>query len=201
MPTLRLPMPRTRLTVRSMSRRLLGSMLSSSGRSMFSWREMWFSARRSFGRQEPPNAKPGIRYFFEMLSLSSMHSTRMTSWLSMSRVLQMAPISLAKVTFSAWKALFAYLIISAAFSAILTTGASTKSYRAATTSPLRSSSSPITVTEGWTKSSMEQPSRRNSGFIAKPSRPASTSAATCGLASISDAVVPGGTVLRMMMTW
>jgi hypothetical protein len=48
-----------------------------------------------------------------MLSFVSAQKTRITSWLSTPSALHSMPSSLAKVIFSAWKALQAYLIISA----------------------------------------------------------------------------------------
>src|SRR5436189_40074 len=71
------------------------------------------TARRSFGRQEPPKAKPGRRYASDTLSLRSMRKIRDTSCGSAPSAAHASATSLAKQTFSAWKAFAAYLTISA----------------------------------------------------------------------------------------
>ncbi len=50
---------------------LLGMADSSSGNFRSSWAARYTSARRSFGKQEPPKANPGFRYAGEMFSFTS----------------------------------------------------------------------------------------------------------------------------------
>ena len=85
----------------------------SSGTSTLLTRAMYCRARRSFGRQEPPKAKPGRRYAGEMLSLWSSQKTSITSRESTPCGARTRPISLAKDTLVAWKALQAYFSASA----------------------------------------------------------------------------------------
>ena len=98
-------------------------MLSSSGSSRSSARPACVRARRSLGRHEPPNANPGVRYAVEMLSFVSAQNTSITSCESIPSALHSAPISLANEIFAAWKALSAYLTISATRSGTRNTGA------------------------------------------------------------------------------
>ena len=59
-----------------------------------------------------------------MLSFVSSQKMRITSWLSTPTALQMPPISLANVTFTAWNELQAYFTVSATPIAVACTGAS-----------------------------------------------------------------------------
>ena len=54
---------------------LLWRIERSTGGSRSSSLALYSSARRSFGRHEPPNAKPGCRYAGEMFSFSSRQKT------------------------------------------------------------------------------------------------------------------------------
>jgi len=65
-------------------------------------RAMCRRARKSFGRQEPPKAKPGRRYAVEMLSRLSWQKIRMTSRVSTPITWHSRPNSLVKLTFTAW---------------------------------------------------------------------------------------------------
>ena len=79
-----------------------------------SWILAWYdSARKSLGRQEPPNAKPGIRYAEEIFSFLSWQKIFITSCASISNALHIFPISFANPIFSACQLLSTYLIISA----------------------------------------------------------------------------------------
>ena len=84
------------------------------GTSTSAMRAMCIRARRSFGRHDPPNENPGRRYAAEMLRRWSSQKTRITSRASTSTAESSRPISFAKVIFTAWYALHAYLSDSAA---------------------------------------------------------------------------------------
>src|SRR5207302_9652004 len=75
--------------------------------------EQYSSARRSLGRQEPPNAKPGLKYTEEILSLRSDKKTSITAYGSTPRLCASVPTSLAKAILSACNALQTYFNISA----------------------------------------------------------------------------------------
>ncbi len=113
MPTFGRPSFRILSTAWSMCTRLLASRLVSIGSVTSCCRAMVPIARRSFGRQEPPNAKPGLRYALEMFSCVSAHTSRITSCESMPSACAKRPISLANVIFRAWKALQLILSVSA----------------------------------------------------------------------------------------
>jgi hypothetical protein len=112
-PTRRLPVDSTVRNTRSIWLSFDGRMLSRIGIATSARRARWTRARRSLGRQEPPNAYPGRRYAGEMLSFVSAVTMSITAWLSRPSALHTAPISLANPAFRAWKLLSAYLIISA----------------------------------------------------------------------------------------
>jgi len=72
-----------------------------SGRSRSSRDARYVSARRSFGRHDPPNAKPGFRYAGEIFRRSSRHSVDITSFAGIFSRVHKDPISLANPIFSA----------------------------------------------------------------------------------------------------
>src|SRR5258708_35021945 len=114
----------------------------------------------------------------------------------------MLPISLPNATFSPWKLLQAYFTISATARATTRTGALRPAYNDATDAAVRSSPAPITVNGGSSKSLIDVPSRRNSGFIETPkSTPAFFPDSCSRIGTTTSAVVPGSTVLRMTTTW
>ena len=83
-----------------------------------------------------------------MLSFVSSQKIRITSWLSTPTALHTPPISLAKVTFTAWNELHAYLTVSATPMAAMCTGASMPLYSARTSSALLESCAPMSVNGG-----------------------------------------------------
>src|SRR6266545_4948434 len=126
-----------------------------------------------------------------------MRKTRITSWASTPSAAHTSPISLAKHTLSAWKALAAYLTISAVGSAVWTNGACTSAYSAWTSAAVSASSQPTRVSGGEAKSLSDEPSRMNSGFTATRTQPAASAPAALRSAGINRrSVVPGSTVLR-----
>ena len=104
------------------------------GRSTSAIRAMCIRARRSFGRHDPPNEKPGRRYAGETLRWRSSQNTRMTSRASTSTAERRRPISFANVIFTAWYALHAYLSDSAASIESAWTGCSIAEKRPVTSS-------------------------------------------------------------------
>src|SRR4051812_44247575 len=106
------------------------------------------SARRSLGRHEPPNAKPGFRYADDTLSFVSSQKSLITTWLSIDSALQMLPISLAKPTFRPWYALHAYLTISATLIGTTCVGVSMPRYSARTGAADSGSSAPMMLKGG-----------------------------------------------------
>src|SRR3954447_14838297 len=94
--------------------RLDGRMALCSGTSTSRVFDMYSVARRSLGRHDPPNAKPGFRYAGEMLSWRSLQTRSITAKGSTPIASQTRAVSLANVILSAWKLLQQYLTISAA---------------------------------------------------------------------------------------
>ncbi len=114
----------------------------------------------------------------------------------------MLPISLANVILVACQALHEYLTISATSSSRRISGAGSWPYSAASDSPDRDSTSPMTVIGGSEKSRIAVPSRRNSGLTATPkSSPATLPEADSSSGMTTLCVVPGITVLRTTTVW
>ena len=89
----------------------------------------------------------------------------------MSSCWQMAPISLANATFSAWKLLLAYLTIDASSGAHAVHRRLQVRVHAEQRVAGRASLSPMTVNGGFSKSAIALPSRRNSGLTQTPRPP------------------------------
>src|SRR5271170_2531407 len=132
----------------SIDNRLLARVPESSGISMLSLRARWRRERRSFGRHDPPKAKPGRRYLEEMLRRLSSQNSSMTSRLSTPRRPKIRPSSLANEILVAWNALHAYFRASAVRGCTTRVGDSRKENRRETTSMARKSEDPITVYGG-----------------------------------------------------
>ena len=71
-------------------------------------------ARTSFGRQEPPKAKPGLHVVGREVQPRIVDKMFITTWLSTPRRLQRLPISFANDTLTAWNALRKLLTMAAA---------------------------------------------------------------------------------------
>src|SRR2546430_6942854 len=129
-----------------------GRIAESSGSERSAARAAYTRARRSFGRQDPPNAKPGRRYASETLSFRSIRKIRTASCASAPSAAHTFPISLAKHTLRAWNALDTYLTTSAVLTAVWTNGASTSAYSDRTTAAVPGSTHPTRVNGGRAKS-------------------------------------------------
>jgi hypothetical protein len=103
-----------------------------------------------------------------------------------------APTSLAKEIFTAWKALQAYLIISAVRRETSRASTPSPSYRAAVARTAGALEPPTTTSEGSRKSRTADPSRRNSGLDTTE-----TCASFAKAGMMTSSQVPGNTVLRM----
>src|SRR5271156_3022536 len=125
-------------------------------------------ARKSFGRHEPPNAKPGVMYAGEILSFLSWQKIFITSCASSESDLQRLPISFEKPIFSACQLLSTYFPIPAVARSVRMNGAPSFEYSVASKPPLSRSTCPITVFGGELKSLTAEPSRRNSGLLHTP---------------------------------
>src|SRR3954468_360924 len=88
---------------------------------IFAWYDI---ARRSFGKHEPPKAKPDVRYADEIFSLVSWQNIFITWCASIEKALQRLPISLAKPILSACQLLLTYFTISAVSRSVRINGAS-----------------------------------------------------------------------------
>ena len=120
--------------------------------------------------QLPPNPTPACRNFGPMRSSSPMPLATSTTSAPVSS--QTLAISLMKEIFVARKALAASLTISAEAMSVRTSAPvpappcsalSSGRYRSTTASPAQSPSSPTTTRSGLRKSSIAEPSLRNSG--------------------------------------
>src|SRR3954470_17497249 len=181
---------------------LLGRIDWITGRSTSTSFALYWSARTSFGRHDPPKAKPGFKYDEERFSLSSLQKMSMTSWLSTPTRLHRLPISLANTTLTECQVLLVYFSISATRMLVLYSGASMFWYRALVGAASAAWLWPTSVSGGCRKSLSAVPSRRNSGLTdtPKPSPyflPEEDSSAGITL----PCVVPGSTVLRTTTTW
>ena len=136
-----------------------------------------------------------------MLSLWSSQKSSITWRESTPYCEKIRPISLAKVTLTAWKALHAYFSASAVPTSTWWIGWSRKSNSCSQACRVRSSAVPTTTKGGEKKSSTPQPSRRNSGHIAVPTDHPSGSGSAWNTGSTTLAPVPGGTVERMTTEW
>ena len=150
------------------------------------------SAAVSLGKHEPPKPGPGCRNLLPIRR--SRPRPLATSWTSAPMRSHRSAISLMKVTLVARKLLVAYLISSAVSSEVNTIGVWLRfsgRYRRSSTWRACSVSTPTTTRSGRMKSSIAEPSRRNSGFeatsIARSGRSLANSA--CSLRP-----VPTGTV-------
>src|SRR6266550_4413113 len=99
----------------------------------------------SFGRHDPPNPNPGLRYAGEIFNCRSRQKISMISRPSDPSDLHILPISFANTTFRAWNALHTYLIISADLMVVLTIGALRPTYKRFTSDIVRSSRAPTTI--------------------------------------------------------
>src|SRR6476620_7699942 len=198
---LRLPNSRMLSTARRTCISLDTNTFARTGSSRSCFRAVWSSARTSVGKHEPPKAKPGRRYAPLMFNLVSVRKMSMTSCESSPSVAHSVPISLPKVTFSAWKLLSTYFVISATAIGTRKRGPSRPSYRLITADPLRSSLSPTTVFGGFSKSQTLEPSLRNSGLTHTPKSTQARLPDACsstGMRTFSH--VPGTIVLRNTTT-
>src|SRR5207237_10603691 len=112
----------------------------------------------------------------EMLSAASRQSVSITSAPEIPSRALVAPISFANAIFTAWNALQAYLMSSAARSETRHGATPSGEYNPATRPAAAASELPTTSSEGVMTSAMAVPSRRNAGFAATAA-PGSTSAA------------------------
>ncbi len=94
-----------------------------------------------------------------------------------------------------------YFIISAVLRLVATIGTSKPAYTLFMTSRLLASSAPMTMRSGSMKSATAFPSRRNSGFIAKPNSPDCFPENCSNMPLTTVSVVVGTTVLLTQTTW
>src|SRR6266516_1174423 len=196
-PILRFRVASTASTARRTCPSFDGRMAASSGTGTSAVRAAYTRARRSFGRQEPPKAKPGRRYASETFSFRSIRKIRMASCASAPSAAHTSPISLAKHTLRAWNALDMYLTTSAVVTVVWTKAASTSPYSERSTAAVPASTHPTRVNGGRAKSRIAEPSRMNSGLTATRTEGPSSRPAPARIAGTSTrSVVPGSTVLR-----
>ena len=148
-------------------------------------------ARTSLGKQEPPNPSPALRKARPTRGSSPMPSATAPTSAPVSS--QRWAISLMNEIFRARKVLVPYLTISALVESVMITGAWRWPKSAATRSQATRSSPPTTMRVGLLKSSIAEPSRRNSGQETR-GKPAASREATM------LAVVPGGIVDLIAIT-
>ena len=101
MPTRRRPARKTASMPRSTCCSFAGMIADRSGTGRSWIRAAFVNARTSFGRQEPPKAKPGLRYASETFSFRSTRKIRITSWASAPSASHRSATSLVKHTFRA----------------------------------------------------------------------------------------------------
>src|SRR5581483_5496416 len=92
---------------------LLGNTAFTMGNAMSFVFALYDRALKSLGRQDPPNANPGIRYAGDILSFLSWQKMPIISCASIESDLHKLPISFAKPIFKACQQLSTYLTISA----------------------------------------------------------------------------------------
>jgi hypothetical protein len=159
--------------------------------------DVWASDITSLGKHEPPYPAPASRKAGPMRW--SMPMPWATTLMSASTFSHTRATSLMKEILVARKALLAYLIISAVYRLVISTGASSGLYSSATRAAAARSWVPSTMRSGSMKSCTAEPSRRNSGLetTGTESRDGDR---VVRMMSDTTSPVPIGTVLLLTIT-